>query len=60
MLLSSLAEMLSLGVVPFLAVLAEPERIWTTDKGQALAALIGWRQPVDLVPPLCLTWLARR
>ena len=57
MLLSSLAEMLSLGaVVPFLAVLAEPERIWTTDKGQALAALIGWQQPVDLVPPLCLAF----
>lgn len=59
MLASSLAEMLSLGaVVPFLAVLAEPERIWGTGKAQALAALIGWQQPVDLVLPLCLAFAA--
>ena len=56
---SSLAEMLSLGaVVPFLAVLAEPERIWGTSKVQVLAALIGWQQPVDLVLLLCLAFVS--
>ena len=59
MLGSSLAEMLSLGAVaPFLAVLAEPERIWGTGKAQALAGLIGWQQPADLVLPLCLAFAA--
>ncbi|MEA5474663.1 ABC transporter ATP-binding protein [Synechococcus sp. CCY9201] len=57
MLASSLAEMLSLGtVVPFLAVLAEPERIWGTGKAQWLAGLMGWQQPGDLVLPLCLAF----
>ena len=56
---SSLAEMLSLGaVVPFLAVLAEPERIWGMGKVQVLAALIGWQQPLDLLLPLCLAFAA--
>lgn len=59
MLASSLAEMLSLGaVVPFVAVLAEPERIWANSKAQALAALVGWQQPTDLVLPLCLMFVA--
>ena len=59
MMLSSLAEMLSLGaVVPFLAALAEPERIWNTDEAQALATLMNWQQPGDLVLPLCLTFAA--
>jgi ATP-binding cassette subfamily B protein len=54
---SSLAEMLSLGaVVPFLAVLAEPERIWGTGKAQWMAGLMGWQQPADLVLPLCLAF----
>jgi len=54
---SSLAEMLSLGaVVPFLAVLAEPERIWGTGKAQWLAGLMGWQHPADLVLPLCLAF----
>ncbi len=54
---SSLAEMLSLGaVVPFLAVLAEPERIWGTGKAQWIAGLMGWQQPADLVLPLCLAF----
>lgn len=57
MLASSLAEMLSLGaVVPFLAVLAEPERIWSTVQAQALAAVFGWQQPMDLLLPLCLAF----
>jgi ABC-type multidrug transport system fused ATPase/permease subunit len=54
---SSLAEMLSLGaVVPFLAVLAEPERIWGTGKAQWLAGWMGWQQPADMVVPLCLAF----
>jgi ABC-type multidrug transport system fused ATPase/permease subunit len=54
---SSLAEMVSLGaVVPFLAVLAEPERIWNTDRAQWLAGWLGWKQPADLVLPLCLAF----
>jgi ABC-type multidrug transport system fused ATPase/permease subunit len=54
---SSLAEMLSLGaVVPFLAVLAQPERIWGTGKAQWMAGLMGWQQPADLVLPLCLAF----
>ena len=54
---SSLAEMVSLGaVVPFLAVLAQPERIWGTGKAQWLAGVMGWQQPTDLVLPLCLAF----
>ncbi len=54
---SSLAEMLSLGsVVPFLAVLAEPERIWGTGKAQWMAGLMGWQDSADLVLPLCLAF----
>ena len=56
---TSLAEMLSLGsVIPFLAVLAEPERIWGTGKAQLLAGLMGWQHPSDLVLPLCLAFAA--
>ncbi len=54
---TSLAEMVSLGaVVPFLAVLAEPERIWGTGKAQWLAGLMGWQHPAELVLPLCLAF----
>ena len=54
---SSLAEMLSLGaVVPFLAVLAEPGRIWGTNKAQWVVGILGWQQPADLVLPLCLAF----
>ena len=57
MLVNSIAEMLSLGaVVPFLAVLAEPERIWGMDNVQAMAALTGWQQPTDLLLPFCLVF----
>lgn len=58
MLASSLTEMLSLGaVVPFLAVLAEPERLWRTGKAQWISQLMGWQQPSDLVVPLCLAFV---
>jgi ATP-binding cassette subfamily B protein len=55
LLLSSLAEMFSLGAaLPFLAVLAEPQRLWGTAKVQLLAGWLGWQQPGDLVLPFCL------
>ena len=55
LLLSSLAEMFSLGAaLPFLAVLAEPQRLWGTAKVQVLAGWLGWQQPGDLVLPFCL------
>ena len=55
MLLSSVADILSLGaLVPFLAVLSDPERLWATDRAQTLAGWMGWQQPSDLVLPFCL------
>ncbi|WP_411870120.1 ABC transporter ATP-binding protein [Vulcanococcus limneticus] len=57
LLVSSLAEMLSLGaVVPFLAVLAEPQRVWGTGKAQWLAGVFGWQSAGELVLPLCLAF----
>lgn len=59
MLLSSLAEMLSLGaVVPFLAVLAEPDKIWRSGKVQWLANLFGWQQASDMLLPFCIAFAA--
>lgn len=55
MVLSSLAEMLSLGaIVPFLAVLAQPERLWINPWVQYLAPTLGWTRASDLVIPICL------
>lgn len=57
LLASSLAEMVSLGaVVPFLAVLAEPERIWGMATVQTLAGWLGWTEPANLVLPACLAF----
>ena len=57
MIASSFAEMLSLAaVVPLLAVLAEPERIWGTGIIQFFAGLMDWQQPRDLIVPLCLVF----
>ncbi|EHA62389.1 ABC transporter ATP-binding protein [Synechococcus sp. WH 8016] len=59
MILSSIAEMFSLGaVVPFLAVLAEPDKVWVTREVQSLAPFLGWQQPTDLVLPLCFVFAA--
>jgi ATP-binding cassette subfamily B protein len=59
LLASSLAEMVSLGaVVPFLAVLADPERVWSMGKAQWLAEVFGWQSAGDLVLPLCLGFAA--
>lgn len=52
MLAGSLAELFSLAaVVPFLAVLAEPERFWNTSQVEVWAGLLGWREASDLVMP---------
>ncbi|MCT0217078.1 ABC transporter ATP-binding protein/permease [Synechococcus sp. CS-1330] len=59
LLASSLAEMVSLGaVVPFLAVLADPQRVWSMGKAQWLAGIFGWQSAGDLVLPLCLGFAA--
>jgi len=56
---STLSEMLSLGaVVPFLAVLAKPDAVWSTGKAQWIAGLMGWQHPADLLLPLCVAFAA--
>ena len=55
MLVSSLAEIISLGaVVPFLAVLTEPEGIWTEGWVQGLASLLGWQSAAEMIGAICL------
>lgn len=59
MLLTSLAEMISLGaVVPFLAVLAQPTVLWNTEPVQSIAPLLGWQHPADTITPVCLAFAA--
>lgn len=59
MIASSLAEVISLGsVIPFLAILGEPERIWVTPTAQFLASLLGWNRAEDLVLPICFVFAA--
>jgi len=49
---SALAELVSLGsVLPFLAVLTEPERIWLSPWVRQIAALAGWASPSQLLTP---------
>ena len=49
---SALAELVSLGsVLPFLAVLTEPERIWSASWVQQIAAFFGWVSPSQLLIP---------
>jgi ABC-type transport system involved in cytochrome bd biosynthesis fused ATPase/permease subunit len=55
MLICSLAEMISLGaIIPFLAVLTEPSRIWDLGLVQNIAPLFGWQKPEDTIIPICL------
>ena len=59
MLLTSLAEMISLGaVVPFLAVLADPNVLWQTGVVGAISPLLGWQRPTDVIAPICLAFAA--
>ena len=57
MLASGGAELVSLGaVIPFLAVLSDPERLWQEPLIQALAARVGFSEASDLLLPATLTF----
>ena len=57
MLASGVAELLSLGaVLPFLAVLSDPERLWQQPLVQALAGRVGFTQTSELLLPATLTF----
>lgn len=59
MLASGGAELVSLGaVLPFLAVLSDPERLWQQPLVQALAARVGFSQASDLLLPATLAFAA--
>jgi ATP-binding cassette subfamily B protein len=55
MLVSSLAEVMSLGaVIPFLAVLTEPELVWTQGWIQKLVPLLGWQSAAEMTGAVCV------
>ena len=57
MLASGGAELVSLGaVLPFLAVLSDPERLWQQPLVQPLAVKLGFTQAIDLLLPATLTF----
>ena len=57
MLASGVAELVSLGaVVPFLAVLSDPERLWQQELVQDLAPQLGFTQSSELVLPATLAF----
>ena len=57
MLASGGAELVSLGaVLPFLAVLSDPERLWQQPLVQALAGRVGFTQASELLLPATLTF----
>jgi ATP-binding cassette, subfamily B, bacterial PglK len=59
MLASGVAELVSLGaVLPFLAVLSDPQRLWQQPLVQVLAARVGFTQPSDLLLPATLAFAA--
>jgi len=59
MLASGGAELVSLGaVLPFLAVLSDPERLWQQPLIQALAARLGFTAASDLLLPATLAFAA--
>jgi len=59
MLASGVAELVSLGaVLPFLAVLSDPQRLWQQPLVQALAARVGFSQASDLLLPATLAFAA--
>jgi ABC-type bacteriocin/lantibiotic exporter with double-glycine peptidase domain len=59
MLASGGAELVSLGaVLPFLAVLSDPERLWQQPLVQALAARVGFTAASDLLLPATLAFAA--
>ena len=57
MLASGGAELVSLGaVLPFLAVLSNPERLWQQPLVQALASRAGWTDASRLLLPATLAF----
>ena len=57
MLASGGAELVSLGaVLPFLAVLSDPERLWQQPMVQALAARVGFTEASELLLPATLVF----
>ena len=59
MLCSGLAELLSLGaVLPFMAVLSDPQQLWNQPLVQELAVQVGWTQPSQLLLPTTLSFAA--
>lgn len=57
MLVCSLAEVVSLGaVIPFLAVLTEPETLWDLAWVQTLAIGLGWQTPADMTLGICIAF----
>jgi ATP-binding cassette, subfamily B, bacterial PglK len=57
MLASGVAELVSLGaVLPFLAVLSDPERLWQQPQVQALAGRVGFTQASELLLPATLVF----
>ena len=59
MLASGGAELVSLGaVLPFLAVLSDPERLWQQPLVQALAGRVGFTQASELLLPATLVFAA--
>ena len=59
MLSSCVAELLSLGaVLPFMAALSEPERLWQQPLVQVLASRVGFKQPSELLPLVTLAFAA--
>ncbi len=59
MLASGGAELLSLGaVLPFLAVLSDPERLWKQTLVQEIASRVGFMQATDLLLPATLLFAA--
>lgn len=58
MLGSALAELVSLGaVIPFLAVLSNPEQLWQQPWIQSLAIRVGWTHPQQLILPATLAFV---
>jgi len=59
MLASGGAELMSLGaVLPFLAVLSDPERLWQQPLVQALAGRVGFTEASELLLPATLAFAA--
>jgi len=59
MLASGGAELVSLGaVLPFLAVLSDPERLWQQPLVQALAGRVGFTEASELLLPATLAFVA--